>query len=202
MTADDAQPGPDACARVSASSDAERRLTSLLNESLQGNRKAYQEFLRALAGHLRARLRKKLRRKDEDIEDLVQEILIAVHKGLETFRPEVPLTAWISAIVRYKVADYHRAYFRWDALHEPLDDDGELFVESSTEVTDARRDLQQLLATLPQGQRLSIVHTRLWGMSVSETSSATGLSESAVKVGVHRGLKALAAKIRGKGREN
>jgi RNA polymerase sigma-70 factor (ECF subfamily) len=187
---------------ATASSEVERRLTSLLAQSLEGDRKAYRTFLYELTGHLRARLRKKLRRKDEDIEDLMQEILIAVHKGLETFKPEVPLTAWISAIVRYKVADYHRAYFRWDSLHEPLDDDGDLFTDSSTEAADARRDLQQLLATLPRSQQLPIVHMRLWGMSVAETASATGLSESAVKVGVHRGLKALAAKIRKKAHED
>lgn len=186
----------------SVKSDVERRLTSLLMQSVKGDRAAYRDFLLELTRHLRARLRKKLHRRDEDVEDLVQEILIAVHKGLDTFRPDVPLTAWISAIVRYKVADYHRARFRWDSLHEPLDDDGDLFVESGSDVSDAQRDVQQLLATLPTGQRVPIVHTRLWGMSVAETASLTGLSESAVKVGVHRGLRALAAKIRGKGHEN
>lgn len=186
---------------ASVKSDVERRLTALLVQSVKGDKTAYRDFLLELTRHLRARLRKKLRRRDDDVEDLVQETLIAVHKGLDTFRPDVPLTAWISAIVRYKVADYHRARFRWDSLHEPLDDDGDLFVESGSDVSDAQRDVQQLLATLPNGQRVSIVHTRLWGMSVAETASLTGLSESAVKVGVHRGLKALAAKIRGKGHE-
>ncbi|GAB7537038.1 sigma-70 family RNA polymerase sigma factor [Burkholderia sp. 3C] len=179
-------------------SEAERRLTALLLRSIDGDKAAYRHFLQELTRVLRARLRARLRRRDEDVEDLLQEVLMAVHNGLETFRPDVPLTAWISAIVRYKVADYHRARFRWDALHEPLDDDGDLFVESGSEAADARRDVAQLLATLPDGQRVPIEHMRLWGMSVAETASATGLSESAVKVGVHRGLKALAAKIRGK----
>ncbi|WP_207004803.1 sigma-70 family RNA polymerase sigma factor [Trinickia mobilis] len=187
---------------ASAQSTAERRLSALLLQSLDGDRAAYRDFLFELTRHLRARLRKKLRRRDEDVEDLVQEILIAVHKGLDTFTREVPLTAWISAIVRYKVADYHRARFRWDSLHEPLDDDGGLFVESGSDRSDAQRDLQKLLATLPQAQRLPIVHMRLWGMSVAETASLTGLSESAVKVGVHRGLRALAARIRGKDHED
>ncbi|WLE59435.1 sigma-70 family RNA polymerase sigma factor [Burkholderia plantarii] len=182
--------------------DAERRLTALLLRALDGDKAAYRAFLVDLTRFLRARLRARLRRRDEDVEDLLQEVLIAVHHGLETFRPDVPLTAWISAIVRYKVADHHRARFRWDALHAPLDDDGELFVESDSEAADARRDLQRLLATLPKGQREPIVHTRLWGMSVAETAAATGMSESAVKVGVHRGLKALAATIRGKGDEH
>ncbi|MEK6346549.1 MAG: sigma-70 family RNA polymerase sigma factor [Burkholderia sp.] len=189
---------PRAGARAAEPSEAERRLTALLLRSIDGDKAAYRHFLQALTRVLRARLRAKLRRRDEDVEDLLQEVLMAVHNGLETFRPDVPLTAWISAIVRYKVADYHRARFRWDALHEPLDDDGDLFVESGSEAADARRDVAQLLATLPRGQRVPIEHTRLQGMSVAETALATGLSESAVKVGVHRGLKALAAKIRGK----
>ncbi|WP_242468279.1 sigma-70 family RNA polymerase sigma factor [Burkholderia plantarii] len=186
-------------AASAARPDAEQRLTALLLRALDGDKAAYRAFLVDLTRFLRARLRARLRRRDEDVEDLLQEVLIAVHHGLETFRPDVPLTAWISAIVRYKVADHHRSRFRWDALHAPLDDDGELFVESASEAADARRDLQRLLATLPKGQRESIVRTRLWGMSVAETAAATGMSESAVKVGVHRGLKALAAKIRGTG---
>lgn len=202
MTAGEPESATIAHGSAAVGSEIELRLTSLLAQSLEGDKAAYRIFLHDLSGHLRARLRKKLRRADADIEDLVQEILIAVHKGLDTFRPDVPLTAWISAIVRYKVADYHRTYFRRDSLHEPLDDDGGLFVDSSSEISDARRDVEQLLATLPMGQRLSIVQTRLWGMSVAEAASSTGLSESAVKVGVHRGLKALAAKIRGKGHEN
>jgi RNA polymerase sigma-70 factor (ECF subfamily) len=58
--------------------------------------------------------------------------------------------------------------------------------------------LAKLLQSLPDKQRLPIVHMKLEGLSVIETARRTGLSESAVKVGVHRGLKALAAKLRGK----
>jgi RNA polymerase sigma-70 factor (ECF subfamily) len=73
----------------------------------------------------------------------------------------------------------------------------ELFSSSDAEAAQARRDLGQLLQTLPERQRLPIVHVKLEGLSVAETARLTGLSESAVKVGVHRGLKALAARIRG-----
>jgi RNA polymerase sigma-70 factor (ECF subfamily) len=54
-----------------------------------------------------------------------------------------------------------------------------------------------LLEQLPDRQRLPIIHMKIEGLTASETARATGMSESAVKVGVHRGLKALAAKIRG-----
>ena len=80
-----------------------------------------------------------------------------------------------------------------EALHDPIDDDMELFAASDTDATDARRDVAQLLEQLPDSQRLPIVHTKLEGLSVAEAAAATGMSESAVKVGVHRGLKALAA---------
>ena len=60
----------------------------------------------------------------------------------------------------------------------------------------ARIDLAKLLQQLPDRQRLPIVHMKLEGLSVVETARVTGMSESAVKVGVHRGLKALAAMIR------
>lgn len=183
--------------------DTERRLTALLQASIAGDKHAYQRFLSELARHLRIRLRKHLRQQDADIEDLVQEVLIAVHKGLDTFRPDVPLTAWISAIVRYKLADHFRTSARRGELFEPLNDEAtdataDVAAPSNLNALNAQRDLDRLLATLPPRQRESIVQTKLWGRSVAETAASTGLTESAVKVSVHRGLKALAAKIKRK----
>jgi RNA polymerase sigma-70 factor (ECF subfamily) len=183
-------------------SQAERRLTALLVRSINGDKRAYQRFLEELARHLRVRLRKCLHQQDADIEDLVQEILIAVHNGLDTFRPDVPLTAWISAIVRYKLADHFRSLLRHGALFEPLGDTTEPEAASQIDTLEAQRDLQQLLATLPPRQRGLVEQMKVLGLSVAETAAATGLSESAVKVGVHRALKALAAKIRGKSYED
>ncbi|OZI61754.1 sigma-70 family RNA polymerase sigma factor [Bordetella genomosp. 11] len=176
---------------------AENRLRTLLMAGLDGDARAYHAFLQALGAHLRAFLRRRLYRIPDDIEDIVQEILIAVHNGRHTYLPEQPLTAWTHAIARYKVADYLRHRSRQDALHEPLDDQQEIFAESDEEAAQARRDVDKLLAQLPDRHRLPILHVKLQGLSVAETAQITGLSESAVKVGVHRGLKALAAKIRG-----
>ncbi|BCF95090.1 RNA polymerase sigma factor (plasmid) [Paraburkholderia largidicola] len=192
---------------ASSLTDTERRLTTLLQASIAGDKHAYQGFLSELARHLRIRLHKHLWQQDADIEDLVQEVLIAVHKGLDTFRPDVPLTAWISAIVRYKLADHFRASARRGELFQPLDDDAstaamDIAVPSNQDAFDAQRDLDRLLATLPPRQRESIVQTKLWGRSVAETAASTGLTESAVKVSVHRGLKALAAKIKRRSHED
>jgi RNA polymerase sigma-70 factor (ECF subfamily) len=103
----------------------------------------------------------------------------------------------VHAIARYKMIDLLRAKAGREALHDPLDDAQDLFSHSDTESRDALRDLDGLLATLPERQRLPIVHVKLEGLSVAETAERTGMSESAVKVGIHRGLKALAARIKG-----
>jgi RNA polymerase sigma-70 factor (ECF subfamily) len=86
----------------------------------------------------------------------------------------------------------------------PLDDEMELFAESAMPRSrDARRDLEPAAGqTLPDRQRLPIRHVKLEGLSVVETARLTGLSESAVKVGIHRGLKALAARISGAAHED
>ncbi|HEY2021618.1 sigma-70 family RNA polymerase sigma factor [Paraburkholderia sp.] len=175
----------------------EERLRGLLIRALDGDAGAYHAFLADLTGHLRGFLRKRLYYLQDDIEDIVQEILVAVHNARHTYRAEEPLTAWIHAIARYKLADHLRARSRREALHDPLDDESELFAESDVEPANAKRDLDKLLGHLPDKQRLPIVHVKLQGLSVAETARLTGLSESAIKVGVHRGLKALALKIRG-----
>jgi RNA polymerase sigma-70 factor (ECF subfamily) len=177
--------------------DAEAALRSLFLRGLDGDAKAYRDFLQRLSAHLRAFLGKRLFGWPDEVEDLVQECLLAMHNQRHTYQPDQPLTAWVHAIARYKMIDLLRARAGREALHDPLDDELAVFAESATEASDARRDLAGLLATLPDRHRLPIVHTRLEGLSVAETARLTGMSESAVKVGVHRGLKALAQKIRG-----
>ena len=78
-----------------------------------------------------------------------------------------------------------------------MDEESEVFSKADNEAAEACRDLHKLLLLLPDRQRLPIIHVKLEGLSVVETARLTGMSVSAIKVGVHRGLKALAARIRG-----
>ena len=176
---------------------SEERLRNLLVLGLGGDEPAYHAFLQELSAHLRAFLRKRLVRLPDEVEDLVQESLLAIHNQRHTYDAGQPLTAWIHAIAKYKLIDLLRRRARRDLLTDPLDDEFGLASAADTEAADARRDLGKLLEQLPERQRLPIVHTKLEGLSVAETARLTGMSESAVKVGVHRGLKALAAIIRG-----
>jgi RNA polymerase sigma-70 factor (ECF subfamily) len=132
----------------------------------------------------------------EETEDLVQELLLAIHNQRHTYDPERPLTAWVHAIARYKLIDLQRRRSRTDGLHDPLDDDDEMLAVADTEPAEARYDLAKLLTQLPDRQRLPILYVKIEGGSVADAAKRTGMSESAVKVGIHRGLKALAGKIR------
>lgn len=178
-------------------SESEHKLRELLVSGLAGDAAAYHDFLKALSAHLRAYFRKRLSQRMDEVEDLVQEVLIAVHNQRHTYQSDQPLTAWVHAIARYKLIDMLRAHSSRGALDDPLDDELEVFAVSDTDAADAKRDLGKLLNTLPDKQRLPIVHVKVEGLSVVETAKLTGMSESAIKIGVHRGLKALAAKIRG-----
>ncbi|VTY35963.1 ECF RNA polymerase sigma factor SigX [Xylophilus ampelinus] len=176
--------------------EVETQLRGLFLRGLEGDAAAYRDCLQQLARYLRAFLGRRLFGWPDDVEDLVQECLLAMHNQRHTYQSDQPLTAWAHAIARYKLIDLLRAKSVREALHDPLDDDMELFADSATEASDARRDVQGLLAELPDRHRLPIVHVKLQGLSVAETAKLTGMSESAVKVGIHRGLKALAARMR------
>ncbi len=176
--------------------ETEERLSKLFEQALAGDAAAYRSFLRDLGAQLRGFLRRRLERLPDEIEDLVQETLLAVHNKRHTYDAGQPLTAWVYAIARYKLVDLLRRRASREALDQPLDNEQEWLAAPETEAAGTRRDLAALLARLPERHRLPIVHMKLEGLSVAETARRTGMSESAVKVGVHRGLKALAAMIR------
>jgi RNA polymerase sigma-70 factor (ECF subfamily) len=175
--------------------EREARLQALLLQGLEGDETTYRQFLTLLGAHLRSFLRRRLQ--TPDVEDLLQETLLAVHNARHTYRADQPLTVWVQAIARYKLMDHFRAHARRDALNDPLDDEAMLLADEDNQAEQAKRDLTRLMEQLPDKQRLPILYVKLQGLSVSETATLTGLSVSAVKVGVHRGLKALATLIRG-----
>lgn len=172
----------------------EMRLREMMVQALAGNEAQYRTLLIELGGHLRAFYRRRLGSHAAQVEDLVQETLLAIHNQRHTYDPARPLTAWCFAIAKYKLVDSLRRHQRSDALNDPFDD------ETVLEGTDlnagvAARDLTRLLEELPDRHRLPIVHVKIEGRSVAEAARLTGMSEAAVKVGIHRGLKALAARF-------
>jgi len=174
----------------------EEHLRELMVRGLGGDQAAYAAFLKELSTHLRAFFRRRLVRLPDEVEDLVQETLLAVHNQRHTYERDQPLTAWVHAIARYKLIDMLRRRANHEALNDPLDDEPGVLAHSDTEAVDAQRDVARLLEQLPDRHRLPILYVKLNGLSVAEAAHATGMSESAIKIGVHRGFKALAALIR------
>jgi hypothetical protein len=95
----------------------EERLRSLLIRGLVGDASAYHLFLGELTAHLRSFLRRRMSRLPEETEDLVQELLLAIHNQRHTYDPGQPLTAWVQAIARYKLVDLLR---RWVTIDGPF----------------------------------------------------------------------------------
>jgi RNA polymerase sigma-70 factor (ECF subfamily) len=174
----------------------EARLRALMLQAQAGDAAAYRALLTDLSERLRAFYRRRLASIAVEVEDLVQETLIAIHNQRHTYDANRPLTAWCYAIARYKLVDLLRRRGRHEALTDSLDDANELLTAQDHDAADATRDVQQLLDTLPPRQRLAVMHVKIDGRSVAETASLTGMSQSAVKVNVHRALKTLAARVR------
>jgi RNA polymerase sigma-70 factor (ECF subfamily) len=169
--------------------EAEPALRTLMLESLNGDAKAYARLLAELTRHLRAYYARRLGDAQDDAEDLVQDTLIAMHRRRDSYDPRQPLTAWVYAIARYRLIDHYRR--RKVRAAVPLEDAAELFAADDIEPAMARRDVSKLLGKLPPVRAALIRATKLEGLSNAEAGQRVGLSEGAVKVNVHRGLKAL-----------
>jgi RNA polymerase sigma factor (sigma-70 family) len=173
---------------------SEEELKRLMVSGLGGDAAAHAALLSALVPLLRAYFRRRTRDAADDIEDLVQETLIAVHNRRATYDRDRAFTAWLFAVARYKMIDHFRRRQR-ECLIEAID---EMLIEEGFEDANAAKiDVQRLLEGLPAKQASAIRDTHLEGLSIAEAATQIGIGESDVKVSVHRGLKALAARIRG-----
>jgi len=158
----------------------------------RGDEAAYRESLARIAAQLRGWLRRRMQSLPDEVEDLVQETLLAIHLQRGTYDPEVPVSRWVLAIARHKLIDLWRRRGRREARHDALDDLPEGALPAVWDELPVHRDLGTLLGALPKAQQEAITLTKLEGLSVAEASERSGVSVSALKVQVHRGLKRLA----------
>ncbi len=173
---------------------SEDKLKAWMCGGLDGDAAAHASMLRALVPLLRGFYRRRMQGAEDDIEDMVQETLIAVHTRRATYDRARPFTAWLFAIARYKMIDHFRRSRQTCAI-EGLEEI--LVAEGFEDASNARADVDRLLDSLPAKQAMAIRATHVDGLSVSEAAQGIGIGESDVKVSVHRGLKALAARMAG-----
>lgn len=164
--------------------------------SLDGDAQAYRTLLSEISGYLRAYFSRRLR--DAYVahaEDLVQETLLAIHSKRLTYDRGRPFTAWMHAVAHHKFVDHVRHHGLRATV--PLEDDAPVFARDDIGETTTRRDLDILLAEIPERSSMLIRQVKLEGASISEVAATSGMTESAVKVAIHRGLKALTTRFAG-----
>jgi RNA polymerase sigma factor (sigma-70 family) len=170
----------------------EAELKVLMLAALDGDQSAYRQLLRRLVPILRSYLGRRVASGPEDIEDIVQESLLAIDRRRITYDRARPFTPWVFAIAHHKFVDLVRRGRLTTVLTEDLigdDDAGDAIL--------AGIDVGNLLDTLPVKQAAAIRAVKLEGLSVAEAADRQGIGESDIKVSIHRGLKSLMQKIGG-----
>ena len=174
----------------------ETELKGLMLASLDGNAASYRSLLDRLSSRLRAYYKGKLARVGRgatEAEDLVQEVLLAIHLKRHTYDTGEPFTPWVHTIARYKLIDYLRRTRTASGI--PIDEDTAVMAQDDHAGAESSHDIKKLLGRLPEKVRCAIECVKLEGRSVAEAAVRCGISESGVKINIHRGLRALAAFI-------
>lgn len=167
------------------------RLRALFVSGLEGQGADYAEFLRALLPWIRRLVRHRLN--DSDVDDVVQEVLISVHKARHTYDGQRPLMPWLHAMVRFRLNDHLRDHYRHQAHREERPDPDEWMADVTNQGAD-REYLDELLQDLKplQQQILWLLHVH--GHTAKEAGLLLGMNESAVKVAAHRALQKIRQK--------
>jgi len=167
--------------------DTEARLQPLMIRSLEGNADAHRQLLSALGGYLRSYFARRIGTGASEVEDLVQETLLAVHLKRESYDRALPFTPWAYSIARYKLIDHLRRRKR--QIHLPLEDAGVLFAADDSSERAVHTDLNRLLERLPDRQRTLLEDVKLQGLSIEEAAEKRGVTAVSARVMLHRTLK-------------
>ncbi|HTZ00531.1 MAG TPA: sigma-70 family RNA polymerase sigma factor [Rhodocyclaceae bacterium] len=175
--------------------DADNGLEALMRRALAGDKTAYATVLRETARLLRPYLLRRLSFESE-VDDLLQEILLSIHKARSTYDGERPYKPWAYAIARFRLQDYLRMHYA-DQLRQAVDiDDVEYFL--AADVTDSRLSYESIsgeVQRLPEKQAAILTLMHRDGYTAREVAEKLGMTESAVKVAAHRAYKVLRQRL-------
>jgi RNA polymerase sigma-70 factor (ECF subfamily) len=171
------------------------KLEALMRRSLQGDQRAYAQLLRATVELLRPFLARRLSR-DGELDDLLQEILISIHKARHTYDGRRPYKPWMYAIANFRLRDHLRAHYA-DPLRHAVDVaavDDNLHVDV-TETAISYESIEKEIAKLPEKQATILRMMHQDGHTAREVAERIGMTVSAVKVAAHRAYKTLRTKL-------
>jgi len=165
----------------------------------------YQRLLIAITPKLRAIVRRRIKDPDR-AEDVVQDVFLSIHKNRHTYDPKRAFGPWLHTIADRRTMDYLRKAYRMGAREVLVDEYPETFlgdgankVEDDILLFDDVDRLKAAMVLLPPGQRKAVELLKLQEMSLKEAAQASGMTIPALKVGMHRALKALRAELASKG---
>lgn len=173
---------------------ADQELSQWMKGAQDGRPEDYDRLLRTIHALLSKHVGHSLRRYrlgEDEVQDVVQEILSAIHDKRHTYLPSQPFLPWMYAIAHYKVVDHLRRTHTRRSRNEPLDEDRHDIAAEEGDAVAGQRDWEILSAQLPDKQRRVLEMVKLEGLSVAEASLRTGYSASDIKITVHRAIRFL-----------
>ena len=181
--------------------EQDRQWSAWMAAAQDGDGAAYQNLLQAVLPLIRAIISKKIQDPDKT-EDIVQEVLMSVHKNRHTYDPELPFKPWLATITQRRTIDALRKIYRMGERETLVDEYPETFLADDTNISPEDDlvfamgdELNRALESLPAGQRTAVELLKLREMSLKEASEASGMSVAALKVAMHRALKSLRAEM-------
>ena len=177
--------------------EREDEWTGLMRSAIAGDSAAYRRLLKAITPVLRAAARRGLARAGQPVdqsEDIVQDILLAVHLKRHTWDVNAPFAPWLFAIARNKLIDALRR--RGRRIFVNIDDFAETLADQPAAETAPASEVAAQLNALPARQREVLQSIAVESASIKDTAAKFAMSEGAVRVALHRGLASLTAKLR------
>ncbi len=184
------------------STSADPAWSHLMAAAQAGDRVAYERLLRDCIPHVKRVVRRTGVRPDS-VDDVVQDVLITVHRARQTYDPSRSFANWLSAIAQRRAIDHLRHRGRQDrrevtddVTYENYADAGET-PEAALDGEDRSRDVRGAVAALSAAQREAVELIAVKQRSLAEAAAETGKTKGALKVNLHRALKTLRARFDG-----
>jgi RNA polymerase sigma-70 factor (ECF subfamily) len=171
----------------------EEAWATAMRAAIAGDEAAYRRLLAEISRAIRPQVRgafSRARLGDADVEDVVQETLLAIHVKRQTWDPAQKLGPWVSSIARHKAIDAMRR--RGVRRAEPIEDFEAVLAAPEPADPHARSDVERLMETLNPRARDIVRSISLEEQSIGATATRLGMTEVAVRVALHRALKSLA----------
>lgn len=161
-----------------------------------GDKSAYSQLLRDIIPFSKSVLAPQVANRDW-IDDITQDVLVSVHKSLNTYSPDRPFKPWLAAIINFRKTDFLRNHYaKRGNMSVPVEDQLDLAADvTSLEDMAELKNIDRELHKLSDQQRQVFEMIKIQGFSVEEVAEKTGMSESAVKVSAHRTLAKLKEKL-------